>query len=262
MSGKVLMTLALTVSMSLSFLFWRHSLPQPPASHIVAVHDRSRSAPDGCTGFTGLVQQALGQVVDGRRATLLLLVTGDKISADEPVEMVVEGSPFRAARSTDAPSAPQRQRALFLQALHSSCERQPATMRSPIYQAAARAVEHVRQRGDERSRRLVAVQTDLEELSNAAMRRAARAVDPRQALANVSIIDNAGVDVMFCGDAETWGASASTGDGTLTRPRDVDAIRRLRAAWTGVFAEPQRVTFEPFCPKWHRAAPSDTVAGR
>ncbi|HXG65140.1 MAG TPA: hypothetical protein VNO70_08525 [Blastocatellia bacterium] len=62
-------------------------------------------------------------------------------------------------------------------------------------------------------------------------------------------INNEGIRVVFSGIAETAGEAAGA-DGrkrALTPPHSPQRADRIRAVWSALFTNPERLTFEPYC---------------
>src|SRR5205085_1766126 len=94
----------------------------------------------------------------------------------------------------------------------------------------------------------VYVQSDLEETGDAQIKAALnRTGTDKPSLPEP--INNDGIGIVFSGIAETSGEAAST-DGRkrrLTPPHNPQRADRIRAVWSALFTNPERLTFEPYC---------------
>jgi hypothetical protein len=225
---------------------WRYRSPEPAPVHLLAVVDTSASHTDRCDGVVGLVERVLPEM---QRAggTISLLAFGSDSTANEPRRFLAVDVPRMAKRVMEAKSAASVARARILTEVRSRCAEQPIMQSSPIFLAVTRAVEAARGlRGDIR----IAVQTDLQENAEPAMKRAVRR-RPGSAPWALPTIDNSALPILLCGYAATTGKHWSASNGVpewLTPPRTKDAFDRLLAVWKSVFTAPDLVSFEPFCP--------------
>ncbi len=268
MKARLVLALTMVVAISSLGLLWRGSLDVEPGVHVAILRDRSGSHAGDCDAAVTLVAEALDRIGLARNATLTLFVTGDARSADEPIEVGLPALPVPSRKSIEGRGSDWERRTLYMREAAAQCARAGSANRSPIFQAVMRVVEHVKRDGTDAARRIVLVQSDLEELSHSAIRDALKAADTR-AMASLPVIDNDGVDVFVCGLAETKGL-ASLPDGAvvpLTRARRQADAHRQRVVWSAVFARPERVHFAPFCPRLPRgltafesAAPSQATA--
>lgn len=249
---RTTMALGAALSSVVLALVWRGSADPAPTIHVAVLRDRSGSNGVGCDATVGLLAQGLNRLGQSKRSSMTLLVTGDAASADEPVDVPLPVPPRPSRKSIESPSAVGRQQSEYLREALSRCEQRGTSSHSPIYQAIARMIEHLRRAGDDRSRRIALIQSDLEELSNAVIRDALRAPATPARLTRLPALDNTGIEVAVCGLAETRG-TAQAADGPVvrfTRPRQQDGGARQRAVWAAIFTDADRVAFAPFCPRW------------
>jgi hypothetical protein len=134
--------------------------------------------------------------------------------------------------------------AALLAKVRQTCEAKDGASDSPILRLVQRGVEHLRQSCTPTALCHLLVKTDLIEENGdrrltAAIARAAKDDDVALPAELAGSIDNAGIHVRFCGLAEV----APRRPGTPAQaPSDV-----LKRLWTGVFTNPDMVSFEPFC---------------
>jgi hypothetical protein len=94
------------------------------------------------------------------------------------------------------------------------------------------------------------VSTDLEENGDRAIeatidgRRNGRKSLPK-------LLDNSGISVTFCGFAQTAGRLVGPSGREIRKavPRDPHRDERLQTVWRSLFASPELVSFEPYCPQ-------------
>jgi len=221
-----------------------------PAASGVVIRDRSDSVTSGCGCTTTLAKQALRDRNLTKGSMLTVIATGDRATADEPT--LIAGYDVPATRQAiEGRNAMLRKRQELLTDLQSKCEQLSVTDRSPIVLAVKRAIERLRASGcRNESGCFVYVQSDGQETAEPAIRQllASRSMDDRSP--SLLLIDNDGIDVVFYGLSDTRGEELSTGRRRLiTRTRGADRADHLRAVWLSLVKHPERVSFEPFCPK-------------
>ena len=228
-----------------AFGYWRlkEADNAPPVAQVAIVRDLSDSTFNDCTPVTNLTKRALALEDVGGGSTITFLTTGDKATANEPqkreqlfvpdIRLVIEGK--RRA---------EQQRTEILDRMKQRCEEAQMTTSSPIFQAVARGVEMLKGIGQRGAGRYLFVQTDGEELSNAQIVKALNE-SPGKPLKLPKPIDNEGVRVVFCGTAETR-VDMSLG-GRARRPPSEQRAARRREVWSGLFTQPDLISFEPFC---------------
>lgn len=232
-----------------SFGYWRHLVAGKP--HAVAqfgiIQDTSDSIPADCGRIAGLAERALGMSETGEGSTISLFTMGNKATANEPrllgefrvpvIRLVIEGQ-----------RASARERQELLSKIKARCGDASEIQVSPIFQAVKRGVEHLHTVGDSGDLRYLFVQTDGEETENLQIKRALND-EPGVAAKLPSPIQNSGVNVIFCGMAETIGEVAGNTNRVQQKSKQRDSMRadRIREIWAQLFTSPDLVRFEPYC---------------
>jgi hypothetical protein len=232
-----------------SFGYWRHLVAAKP--HAVAqfgiIQDTSDSIPADCGRVIGLTERALGMPETGEGSTISLFTLGDKATANEPrllgefrvpvIHLVIEGQ-----------RATAREKQELLSKIKDRCGDASEIQVSPIFQAVKRGVEHLQTVGDAGDSRHLFVQTDGEETENLQIRRALND-EPGVKDKLPFPIQNRGVNVIFCGMAETVGEVAGNDNRVQQKSRQRDSKRadRIREVWAQLFTSPELVRFEPYC---------------
>jgi hypothetical protein len=150
-------------------------------------------------------------------------------------------------RVIEGQRAANREREALLTKVRHGCESLGETKVSPVFQAVKRGVEHMKSVGNTIDQRYLFVQTDGEETVNPGIQSALNSRAAKQSFAGT--INNVGVNVTFCGIAETIGEAPPQKGKPRQRSkmRDQGRSDRLREVWTKVFTNPELVTFEPYC---------------
>jgi hypothetical protein len=221
------------------------------------VHDRSTSSRDGCDSVVALTQQAEREAWEEKLdLKLLLFATGDRNSAQEPLQFTPAQLVYDSRVIDGNTDAVNAQRRLLLQ-VREWCNHLETSESSPILISLQRAVAQVRAlqvQGHSRSR--VLAQTDLEETNDPTL---SAAVHQHEHNSIPALIDNSGLYVEFCGYAETYGEYAGKNGKTrvLTPTRSATAVSNLQASWVAEFQMPELVKFKPFCPKSDDRVPAE-----
>jgi len=246
---KFALALCVALSAVTAFGYWRYRVgaEHRPVAQFAFIQDPSDSIAADCDRTVGLVERALAAPEVGEGSTITMLALGDEKTANEPrwlghfevpvIRRVIEGQRASAREKQD-----------LLANVRKRCSEVKETLRSPIFVGLKRGVEHLKVTGSPEDSRHLFIQTDGEEFDNKAIMEAlnqrpgARAILP-------SPIDNAGVDVKFCGMAETVGqiAGADRRVQRKSRPRSEERADRLREVWLKLFTTPDLVSFEPYC---------------
>jgi hypothetical protein len=246
-----------------AFGYWRYKAAGE--SHGVAqfaiIRDTSDSIEDDCGRVVGLAERALGTPRVGAGSEIALFALGDDKTANEP-RLLGEFKVPVIRRVIEGQRAAAREREDILSRLQKRCGEAGQTQVSPIFQAVKRGVEHLQSVGSPSDSRYLFVQTDGEETANDQIKRAIST--PGAKLKLPAPIQNSGVRVVFCGMAETVGTTSAPNNKVrhLSRLRDAQRPDRLREVWAGVFAEPQLVSFEPFCSKGEVRRDRSAKAGK
>jgi hypothetical protein len=231
---------------SLLLIGWRvHALQTLSTSHFEIVGDVSLSHLGVCESMQGLAEQVLYTQHLSPGSTLTVLVNGDRATANEPSELGSYAVPIKRIVLEGRSVSTRRQQEVLLD-LRSKCRSTRRTTISPIFIATKQALADLRAQGcREAAHCKLFVDSDLEENVEPSIENRLRSAKAVATLATT--LDNNGIDVTFCGLAVTTGRIFNS-SGKET-PRDGSHDDRLREVWLSAFAESQRVTFEPFCPK-------------
>jgi hypothetical protein len=139
----------------------------------------------------------------------------------------------------------------LLQDLRTRCESVRPTLVSPIYLGTKQAIADLQAEGCKEGARCgLWVSTDLEENGVRAIEeRINRGGAARHPLP--ARLDNSGIAVTFCGFAQTAGRLVGPSGREIrsTVARDPHRDDRLQAVWQSLFARPELVRFEPYCPE-------------
>jgi hypothetical protein len=241
--------IALGVVVLIGFVMWRGHANRyaGPAPHVAVIHDRSRSAGsvDSCSSVVGLTAQALTLPELRRGSTVTVFATGDRSTANEPVELARYELPkFRNA--LEGRRGAENHRLQQLADLAAKCRALPRADDSPIVLAVKRATEHLRGLGCTATTKCrVLVHTDGIETSEPCFPWLETKGGPRRA-AIPAAVDNAGMPVSMCGFAQTF---LPAGKDIVKAGRTARSADRMQSAWRSVFADPRNVFFSPHCPK-------------
>jgi hypothetical protein len=143
--------------------------------------------------------------------------------------------------------AADRQREKLVEGIKMQCEKVAQTKVSPVFVGIREAVEHLRGKGcGPDSHCFVSAQSDLEETVDLQI----KAALDRDAQPLPAAINNDGINIVISGIAETTGDAVATNGRVrrLTAARSPERSGRIRSVWLRLFTNPERVTFEPFCP--------------
>jgi hypothetical protein len=220
-----------------------HHMMTPPPAHVVLAIDHSLSVARNCGGLRKEGERLLAQPAVQQGSTVTLLGIGRSARDPEPARLFDKPVPTESdAVFGRDDSAFQREQAAFLSQLEKSCEAAEASKDSPIVRLVTQGLAHLRSRNcraDGRCFLTIAtdMQEDVEPALRAAIERVARRPSTPLPPTLAGTLDNAGIEVRFCGGSEL-------------RP----GAKRLRAApetlarlWKGIFTHPELVSFQPFC---------------
>ncbi|MFL6214537.1 MAG: hypothetical protein ACJ74J_11675 [Blastocatellia bacterium] len=228
---------------------WRaHVAGKSKSAYFVIVRDLSDSVLSGCDCTAALVKRAFADPHAGNGSTVTVTGTGDASSAGEP--KLVMSVPVPATRNAlEDRDAAGKLREKVIGDIKAECEKLKQTKVSPIFIAIKRAVEHLRASGcGKETGCTVYVQSDLEETGDSQIKAALnRTGTDKPPLPEP--INNDGIRIIFCGIAETSGEATSS-DGrkrALTPVHNPQRADRIRAVWSALFTNPERLTFEPYC---------------
>lgn len=250
MKNPVVILIAASMA-SVSFIGWRvHAAKNHPVNYFEVVEDPSRSFTGGCTSIVGTAEEVFRNPGVSADSTLTVLALGDQSTADEPRRLAEYTVPTTRKVIEGRRAGVEREERL-LQNLWARCESVRPTLVSPIYLGIKQAVADLRADGCKAGSHCgLWVSTDLEENGDAAIEeRINRARKVRNPVPRP--LDNSGITVTFCGYAQTAGwlvrpSGREIGKAILRDPHRDD---RLQAVWRSLFAEPDFVRFEPYCPE-------------
>ena len=233
-----------------AFGLWRYrSVRAIQTPHVGFLVDSSASAGIDCACLEELVLQAPAAAHLTAASTLSILQTGNRASANEPVQVAEYTLPaFHTIVENREKTATAQKR--LLHDLRQSCQGLSQTDRSPIFQAIGRSVEHLKAKacGPGTNCRLY-VLTDGEELIDPHIRQALRSTEDLAQMTLPSPIHNEGISIVFVGIAQTkgQGRTAAGQRQPYTRDRNLQTAGRLEAVWRKVFVQPELISFAPFC---------------
>jgi hypothetical protein len=245
MSKTVLLTI-LFCSACIGFVGWRvHAMKERPSPQFEIVEDFSFSHADGCDSLGDLAKQVLDTTVATEQSTLTVLALGDQSTADEPRLIARYSIPIdnKVLETADDKVAKRRD---ILSDVQRKCEAYHRTTISPIFLGVTEAIADLRAHGcRSNSDCQLFVDTDLEENSNPAIR---ESIDGRRGKLNLPPpIDNAGIEITFCGLASR-GRFATRSDREARRSRPPGfGESHLRLVWLRLFTSRDALQFEPYC---------------
>jgi hypothetical protein len=241
----------LICAISIGFTHWRYHTAGTfnEYVHFGILIDRSLS-PDQKACATTFLHERLAQANFTSGGTITLLATGDQSTQNEPM-LVSSYKLMKSQRVILGKRDNMRQRTKVLNDLEGQLKGLQASEEEPIYLAISRAVERLR-KSDERidSKFYLYVMTDGEESVESKIKRALQARRGEK-ITLPTPIDNAGIETIFCGLAETGSALSSSkthGNLKTSEPRDIDQLRRV---WAGLFTHPELVNFASCCGDRH-----------
>jgi hypothetical protein len=253
------------VGLFAAFVAWRSHVSattKPRTDGLVVDLTTSHSADrtKACLAVPGISETVLAQAGSRPGARLIVLALGDSASAGEPVPLSRDDAlPARIALSTGE-DVLRRQQAAYLAALYGNCLRAPHPEYSAIYLGVERALESLRSRGCNTGVGCALwVATDGEENAQLALKQRLDGLSTTQS-GPIAPLDNAGIDVHFCGLAEisvdSEKRSTSRGRRAAFRGRNAGRVAQV---WRSIFTAPNSVYFAPFCPQ--PTKPEDYMRG-
>lgn len=217
-------------------------LTRPALAQFAVSLDTSGSVERGCVGLAGAAKTLIEQ--DGIRAgsTLSMLVIGnDRQNPD--ARMVFRGPvPVASGRviGDDKEAHAQAQDEL-LGEVERACNAAKTSRASPVYQLVKQTIDVLRSQGtDPKGRGFALIKTDLDDDTTTGLREAiARSVRTTNVTVPADLvcsIDNAGIEIKFCGVAEVQPRRriASTSDARIL-------------IWKQLFTHSELVSFEGYC---------------
>ncbi len=256
--STVLVLLASTVIAA--FVGWRvHAMNSEPVNHFAILADPSISYTGGCESAVGSAEQMLRGPGVSPRSKLILIVLGDGTTANEPRELGKYAMPI-SRKVIEGRMANERRQAALLREISSRCGSVRPTTISPIFMGVRQAVADLRSEGcAEGSHCKLRVNSDLDENVEAGIK--SRLIGARKRSPLPMPLDNDGIDVTFCGYAATAGRIVDRTGREVRRfaGRNPAHEDRMQQTWLSIFTNPERVKFEPYCPKQSAPEPYATA---
>lgn len=239
-----LITGLLGFALARTFLFERAHIP-----HSLVLYDRSGSAQGTCGSVVSLSLNAMKLPQMQKGSTVTVVITGDELTANEPVTLGSYVVPISDKVFEGKDDAVQKQNEILAE-INGRCSQFSAARKSPVFLAMKSSIEQLRSLGcDEKTGCVLFVKSDLQE--NAEPEIKAAVGGSRAALTKLpKPIDNRGISVRICGIAETQGLVKDK-DGTsrqMTKNRSALASDIVRQVWVSLFIDPANVSFSSFCP--------------
>jgi hypothetical protein len=249
MKPSILCTVLFCVA-SASFVLWRvHAASKQKTPQFEIVKDPSASHGNGCESLTGLAEHVLATNAATAGSTLTVLILGDQSTANEPWRMGTYRLPT-VRKVLEGRSARVREQHEVLSDISGKCPPLRRTAISPIFLGVTQAVADLRARGCKASSHCeLFVDSDLEENVEPSITKRLNKNGGRQRV-SLPQVDNAGIDVFFCGVAVTDGRIHDvTAKGTRKFvTRDSDRVNLLQDVWRSLFEQAALVRFAPYCP--------------
>jgi hypothetical protein len=248
--NKSIALMLLTVVAVAAFVAWRVLVMRNGSvNHFGILHDPSISYTGGCDSLVGSAEQLLHESGVSPRSKVMVLVLGDGTTAYEPRELGKYDVPI-SRRVIEGRKANERQQAALLREISKTCNSVRPTSISPIFMGVRQAIADLRAEGCvDGSRCKLRVDSDLEENVETGIKSGLDRTRRREPLPEV--LDNDGIDVTFCGYAATAGRILDPTGREVRRFTGRNPARedRMQEIWRSVFASPERVKFEPYCPR-------------
>lgn len=249
MSKSTLLALLASVTVA-AFVGWRvQAMHSEPVNHFAILADPSISYTGGCESAVGSAAEMLRGTGVSPRSKLIFIVLGDGMTANEPRELGKYDMPV-SRKVIEGRKANERQQAALLREISSKCSSMRPTSISPIFMGVRQAVADLRSEGcREGSHCKLRVNSDLDENVEAGIKSRLNAARGRIPLPVP--LDNAGIDVTFCGYAATAGRIVDPTGREVRRFAGRNPARedRMQQIWASLFTNAERVEFEPYCPK-------------
>jgi hypothetical protein len=236
---------------TVGFVGWRmHTMRSHMVNQFEEVQDPSLSFTGGCGSMVGSAEAVLRNPNVSAQSTLTVLVLGDDSTAREPRRLATYAIPT-SRKVIEGKRANVERQASLLQDLRARCESVRPTSVSPIFLGVKQAIADLGAEGcKEGSACGLWVTTDLEENGVRAIKeRLDHAHGAKEPLP--APLDNSGINVTFCGFAQTAGQLVDPTGREIRRAvaRDPRRDDRLQAVWRALFTNPELVNFNPYCPE-------------
>lgn len=249
MKSGLLYTMLLCAA-SAGFVSWRvHALNNQVTPHFELVEDPSLSHPEGCESLVGLAEKALSADPHSPGSTLTVLVIGDETTANEPWQLGTYSIPT-TRKVLEGKAGNSRARQDVLRDILNKCRAVRRTNASPIFLGVKQAVADLRAKGcGETTHCRLLIDSDLEENVEPSVKKNLNGTIGKKNV--LPLIENNGIEVTFCGLAVTTGRLVdSSSKGFRNQPPRTPAREdQLREVWRSLFAQPETVMFEPYCPQ-------------
>lgn len=239
--------------LSAGVYYWL-SLPQTiiPSVQIAIVLDQSDSieTDKDCLILTGLVKRSLEVKGIRKGSKMFISGTGNPSTAMEPVQFASFEIPAFSRVMEGKESIKAARKELILN-LVSECKKRNSTAKtSPIFLAVKRALEQLKAVGcDSSVLCYLFIRTDGEETEEPWLKNSLK-TGKQFKTGQPMPLDNQGIQVVFCGFSETIGELIEKNKKKkLTPIRNAERAEFLNTLWSKVFTQPEKVIFEPFCPK-------------
>ncbi len=243
---------------SVTFVGWRVvTVRSQRTPHYAILDDRSGSHPNGCASMLGLAEIILQNEPIAVHSTLTILVTGDKATANEPLQ-IARYSLHHSHRAIEGRKAAARREQQLLSDLQKKCNAAPTAPVSPIYLGVKEALADLHAQGcSDGSGCKLYVDSDAKENVEMNLRKALNGASSLNSGLPTKI-SNRGIKVVFCGFAVT--ASESTDRLHLrdAKERTPGREARLARAWESLFTDTADFSFEPYCPNANVVTPGGT----
>jgi hypothetical protein len=226
-----------------------------PEPNVAVVLDSSASTTEVRESCMGIVNNSFDLPGINKGSRLLIMATGDKKTANEPILLAEYRYPAPARRAMENRARQNHEHETeFMGRVQLALESfDDQSQRTAIYIAFQRALQSLQEQdcgqvvetnglfGEDSVRTcfLYAV-TDGEENQEQALTEMLRRTGNGQVPAEM-VLDNENIEIIFCGLASTSGATAE---------RNHAHILRLETVWKSAFSNPDLVHFQPFCPRW------------
>ena len=235
---------------SVGFVAWRVlAVRNRDTPHFEIVKDPSASHGAGCESLVGLTGHVLEASTASPGSTITVLILGDQSTASEPWRMGAYSVPS-VRKVLEGRSAKLWQQQQIQRDISGKCQALRRTTISPIFLGVTQAVADLHAHGCKpTSHCKLFVDSDLEENVEPSITTRLNKTGGRQRV-SLPRVDNAGIDVVFCGVAVTDGRIrdvASKGARKFVT-HDSDRVNLLQDLWRSLFDQPALVRFEPYCP--------------
>jgi len=223
--------LTATGTLLVGVVIWRTHIPPPVTIDAAILLDRSQSMQSPCVDLPGTVERVLKILSTRPGSTFSVLVSGDVLSANQPV-LLFDNLSVATQRVMRNQKRRLQDESDLIQKITAGCNSQPSPARTPIYLDIQQTLAHLHANDGAFVEKQLFVLSDLHETAeprlNKALRQPVGARVPSPAPLN-----NAAINVVICGYAET-------------RDRRHLAPTRIVEVWTRFFSNPDLVRFEPF----------------